>query len=153
MGVNASKVKYLLDVDAGVTLRNAADGAEVATATEAAVSLKELDSAYWHSNEIPHGVFAVAVHVSDIDIAGTNSYVLALLVDDTSDLSDSAVKVAEYVITSAGFYVFYVDSKTIPKLDPDSSGTDKWLGIRATLAGDSTPSITYGAWIAKNIRP
>lgn len=153
MGVNASKVKYQLDVDAGVTLRNIADGAESSTATEASVSLKELDNAYWHSNEIPHGVFAVAVHVSELDVAGTNAYVLSLLVDDAPTMNDSPVTIASYTITAPGFYTFFVDSKNIPVLDPDTSGTDKWLAIRATLSGDSTPEITYGAWIAKNVRP
>lgn len=153
MGVNASKVKYILDVDAGVTLRNVADGAETATATETAVSLKELNKAYWHDNEIPHGVFAVAVHVTALDLANSDeTYTLSLVVDDAPTLNDNSVVVASYPIRAPGFYTFHVDSQNIPVLDPDNSGDDKWLGIRATLGGTS-PSITYGAWIAKNIRP
>jgi hypothetical protein len=153
MGVNASKVKYLLDVDAAVTLRNVADGAETTTQTEAAVSLKELDTAYWHSNEIPHGLFAVQVVVTALDrVDGNETYTLSLLVDDTSDMSDAPSTIASYTITAAGSYTFYLDSKAIEALNPESSGLDKWLAIRATLGG-TTPSITYGAWIAKNLAP
>lgn len=151
MAVNASKNRFLYDVDASILLRDIDDGAETATATETAVSLDELDTAYWHNNEIPHGVFAVVVNVSAINLS-TNTYALSLVVDDTSDLSDSPVTIATYNITTTGVYVFFVDSKTIPGLDSDSSGTDKWLAARVTVAGTpSSPSITYGAFIAKSV--
>lgn len=154
MGVNASKVRSLVDTAAAVTLRSVADGAETATATETAISLSELDLAYWQDgSEIPHGKFVVGVNVTAMDATtGDETYVLSLLVDDTSGLSDSPVTIASYTIprTAIGYYEFVVDSKTIPNLDSDSSGTDKWLAIRATLGG-TTPSITYGAWISKSL--
>ena len=150
MTVTASRVRALIDTDASVTLRNVADGAETATATETAISLNELDNAFWDDgNQIPYGTFTVAVHVTALDKTdGNETYVLSLLVDDTSNLSDSPVTIASMTIVSTGYYTFVVDSKNIPLLDPDTSGTDKWLAIGATLGG-TTPSITYGAWLAK----
>lgn len=151
MAVNASRNRFLLDVDAGVMLRDIDDGAETSTATEAAVSLGELDEAYWHSNEIPHGCFAISVNVTALDTADTDeTYVISLQVDDTAAHSDTPVTIAAYTITQTGVYTFVVDSKSIPGLDADSSGTDKWLAVKATLGG-TTPSITYGAHIAKSI--
>lgn len=152
MGVNASKVKYQLDVDPSVTLRNAADGAETATATEAAISLKQLDTAYWHGKEIPNGNMVVVINVTALDkTTGDETYQLSLLVDDTANLSDNPVAVASIPVNAIGTYNVIVDSKSIPVLDPDASGTDKWMAIRATLGG-TTPSISYGAWLAKSIR-
>lgn len=151
MAVNASKVNMAYDKDASVLLRNVADGAETSTATETAVSLKELDTAYWHANEIPHGVFEVGVHVTALNLS-TNTYAISLLVDDASGLNDSPVTIASYNITATGFYKFLVDSKSIPGLDSDSSGSDKWIGVKVTIAGTpDSPSITYGAWIGKSI--
>lgn len=151
MGVNQSRVRNLYDADASVLLRNVADGAETATATETAVSLNELDAAYWQDgNEIPYGVFTVGVNVTALDLTDTNeTYTLDLIVDDTSNMSDTPRVVASLTIRAVGYYTLVVDSKNIPLLDSDTSGTDKWLAIRATLGGD-TPSITYGAWLAKS---
>lgn len=152
MGVNASKARWMVDAATAVTLRNASDGAETATATETAISLNELDGAYWQDgNEIPHGVFVVAVHVSALDKTnGDETYALSLVVDDVSAMNDTPVTIASYNVPSTGHYTFVVDSKTIPLLDSDTSGTDKYIAVKATLAG-TTPSITYGAWIAKSL--
>lgn len=154
MGVTASKVKVQYDAAAAVLLRAASDGAETATATEAAVSLSELDGAYWQTEgEIPHGVFEVVVHVSALDnTTGDETYTLSLVVDDTSNMSDTPREIASLNLATkqTGVYYMYVDSRNIPKLDTDSSGSDKWLAIKATLAG-TTPSITYGAWISRSL--
>lgn len=154
MGVNASRVKYIMDTDSAVLLRNISDGAETSTATETAVSLNELDTAYWDNNEIPYGIVAVEVFITACDrTTGDETYVLTLQVDDTSGMSDTPVTVATLTLlnTYTGVYHLYFDSKNIPGVDTDSSGTDKWLAIKATLGG-TTPSITYGAWIAKSIK-
>lgn len=147
----ASKVSALLDVDAGVTLRNVADGAETATATEAGVSLNELNAAYWHNNELPHGEFEVCIHVTAINLS-TNTYVIDIQIDDTSNMSDSPVTVATLNATTTGFYKFVLDSKTLEALDVDVTGGDKWIAAALTVGGTpSSPSITYGAWIAKAV--
>lgn len=151
MAVNASKVKSLHDADASVVLRNIADGAETSTATEPPISLKELDEAYWHGGEIPHGVFEIALQITACDATtGDETYVLTLQVDDDAAHGDTPVTIASYTIPrgTTGVLYWYVDSKSIPTLDSDTSGTDKWLAVKATLGG-TTPLLTYGAAITK----
>lgn len=151
MGVKATRVITLPDTAPGVVLRNIADGAETATATETAVSLNELDTAYWHNGEIPHGVFEVFFNVAALDVAQADeTYTAALVVDDTSNMSDTPIVIDQFPIYRTGVYKRLVDSKSIPNFDPESSGTDKWLAVRVTIGGTS-PSITYGAWIGKSV--
>ena len=151
MGANASKVRAHMDTAAAVTLRDITDSPRTATATETAISLSELNTAYWHNDEIPHGMFKVEVNVSAINLS-TNTYAISLQVDDTLAQSDSPVTIASYNITTTGHYVFLVDSKSIPGLDSDSSGTDKWIAVTTTIAGTpDSPTITYGAWISRNV--
>lgn len=155
MAVNASRVKSIHDAEASVTLRNVADGAETSTATETPISLKELNTAYWHGNEIPFGVFEVCLNITACDAGNADeTYVLSLQIDDTSDHSDTPVTVASYPIPrgTTGVFYWYVDSKTIAALDSDVSGTGKWLAVKATLGGTS-PSITYGAAITRFVSP
>jgi hypothetical protein len=155
MGVNASRVKYLMDTEDAVVLRDITDGAETSTATEAAVSLNELDTAEWDDGKvIPYGVIAVQIYVTACDSTdGTETYTLSIQVDDVEAQSDTPVTVWSQAIARGftGAITAYIDAKTIPLLDTDSSGTDKWMAIKATLGGD-TPSITYGAWIAKSLK-
>lgn len=155
MSVNSTRVRYLIDTASAVTLRNIDDGAETSTATETPVSLNELDTAYWHDGkEIPYSVIAVSVFISACDsTSGDETYVLTIQVDDTSDHSNSPVTVATMTVPrgTTGSFTMYVDAKSIPTFDTDSSGTDKWIAIKATLGG-TTPSITYGAFMAKELR-
>jgi hypothetical protein len=150
MGANASRSKYIYDADAGVVLRNIADGAEVADATEAAVSLKQLKSAYWHGGEIPQGEFVVVFQVTDL-LAASHSYELQLKVDDVQAMNDSPVIIDRFTVSAPGLYVRVIDSDVINQLDPDNSGTGKWIASAVDTTG-ATPSITYGAWIAKALR-
>lgn len=155
MGVNASKVKYTKDAAEAVVLRNIADGAETSTATETAVSLNELDGAYWHDgNEIPYGVIAVQFLVTACDSANSDeTYVLTIQVDDTSDHSNNPVTVWTQTLTRGftGAFTAHIDARNIPLMDTDSSGTDKWIAVKATLGG-TTPSITYGAVMSKSLK-
>lgn len=156
MGVNASRVKYLKDVAAAVTLRDVADGAEAPSGSsvwETAVSLNELNTAYWHNYEIPNGVFVVEVEVTAIN-ASTNVYTLSLRVDDVLAQNNSPVTIASMVVSATGVYHFYIDSKDIPQLDTDHSSAGKFIAIGVTESGTpSSPSITYGAYMAKVVAP
>lgn len=155
MGANASKVKSLIDLADTVVLRDVADGAETTTATETAVPLHELDTAYWHNNEIPHGVMEIMIHVTNtVSSEGDETYNLALLVDDVSAMNDSPVTVWSQDIARGftGVLYAYVDSQNIPKLDTDSSGTEKYMAVKATITGGNPPGITYGAYITKSRR-
>lgn len=152
--IKASAVKYGFDVDPNVTLRDIADGAETATALETPINLNLLDAAYWQENTLPYNTLMVVIHVTETLVGTAATYDLTLEVDDTTDLSDSPTVVASITIPpglSAGA-VFYlpVDARTIENLVSDYSGDILYMGIRATLGG-SGGSITYGAWIAKNI--
>ena len=151
MGVNASRVRSQLDKATAVVLR-ASGGSDLATTTtETAVSLSELNAAYWHNKEIPHGAFIVDVEVTKRVAGGTNSYKVALVVDDVSAMNNSPVTIAEYTIPAVGPFRFVVDSKTIPALDSDSDGGGKYLAVKATLAGDTYPSFNYTAHIGKSV--
>lgn len=152
MGVNQSRSPYTYDGADAVVLRDVTDGAETSTTTEAGISLSELDHAYWHSNEIPHGVLAVVVHVTALNLS-TNTYTFAVVVDDTANMSDTPTVVASAAISATGLYVFYIDSALIKALDTETSGADKWIATRVTTGGTpDSPSFTYGAWIAKSLR-
>lgn len=156
MGVNASRAKYLKDVAVAVTLRDVADGAEApsgSTVWETAKTLNELCNAYWHDNEIPNGVFVVEVNVTALN-ASTNVYTLHLRVDDVVAQNDSPKTIASMVVGAVGVYHFYVDSKDIPRLDTDNSSLGKFIAIGVQESGTpSSPSITYGAYMAKVVAP
>lgn len=149
MGVNASRVQSTPDYDAGMVLREGDESALAATTIGTPVSLKELRNAIWDNYEIPHGKFQVEVEVTSLDVAGTNAYSIDLVVDDVVGMNDTPVQVASVPVTATGVYRMVVDSKSIPVLDPDHSGTDKWLASRATMSGNSTPEIQYRARITK----
>lgn len=156
MGVNSSRVPLMFDTAAAVTLRDITDGAETSTATETPVSLNEIDGPYWaDGNEIPYGDIEVGIHVTACNAADADeTYVLTIQVDDTSDHSNTPVTVWTQAVTRgfAGFIKAVIPADNIPLMDTDTSGTDKWIAIKATLGG-TTPSITYGAWMAKSARP
>ena len=155
MAANASRVKFLVDFDDSVTLRDPTDGTETATAAEAAISLNELDTAYWHDgNEIPYGVLKVLINVTSTDATtGDETYVLSIRVDDVAAQNDSPVTVWSQTIARGftGVIMADIDVDNIPRLDTDTTGTDKFIAIVATLGG-TTPIIGYGAWIVKSVK-
>jgi hypothetical protein len=151
MGVNASRQRFLRDADAGVVLRASGSAAVTATATDTAVSLKQLDAAYWDNYELPVGVMAVVFNVTAITTSGDATYDIAVQIDDTSGHSDTPVVLQSVRIAGTGTYVFYLDAKTIEKLNTDHSGTDQWLASKVTIGGTTGKSITYEAFIAKSL--
>lgn len=156
MGVNASRVKYLIDAAAAVTLRDIADGAETPSGSsvwETAKSLNELRTAFWDNKEIPGGTFVVEINVTAVTLS-TNVYKIGLRVDDVVAQNNNPVVIQEIPIKGVGVYHMIVNSKDIPNFDSDSDGTGKWLAIGVTESGTpATPSITYGASIVKKIAP
>lgn len=147
MGANASHVKQMVDKASTVILRDVASGAITTTTTETAQNLNELRSAYWHGNEIPHGVFAVTFNVTALDLSSTDeTYTLSILVDDVSGVNNNPVAIDSFPVKLTGVYTRYINSLDIPDLDADKDGTGKFIAVKATLGG-TTPSLTYGAWI------
>lgn len=156
MTVNASRGKFLPDYDDSVVLRDIADGAETATAIEASVALNELDTAWWHDGkDIPAGIAVVHIHVTAAAIDGTDeAYTFDLLVDDAAAMNDTPRAIASLAfaagVLTPGVYRLPVALDQIKYLDTDSSATEKYLAIRCTHAGSSS-SVTYGAFLGKNI--
>ncbi len=140
-----SKVRHLFDAEPTVTLRDITDGAETgASVAETGISLDVLDDAYWHNGEVPQQTFSAVIEVTALDTAdGDGSYTINLQTDSQLAFGDDPVIVASIVIPSTGVFVVNLDGPTIEALDPDATH------IRAQLVTDeTTPSITYGAWLA-----
>lgn len=152
MGANASRSPYVFDAAAAVTLRNGTDTAETATAAEVAKSINELNSAYWHDHEIPHGKFVVVFDVHTLVTGGGEVYNLSLLVDDVVAMNNSPVTVGGPIAVNAtGQYTIVLDSAIIPQLDTDHSSVGKFLQAKVTITGGGSPSISYACWIAKSL--
>lgn len=152
MGVNASRLENPVDVDAKVVLRASDAAAVTSTAIGTPVDLQELDGAYWDDgNVIPHGKFVIEGTVTARAAGGTNAYSIDVVVDDVVTMDNTPVQIATKTITAVGPFRFVIDSRDIPGRDPDTSGTSKWLALRATVAGDTSPSITFQGGIRKSL--
>ena len=144
-----SKVRHLIDAAANVTLRDITDGAETgASVYETAIDLEVLDSAYWHNGEIPQQSFSAVVEVTALDTAdGDGTYTINIQTDSELAFGDSPVIVASLVVPAVGIYVINLDGPTIEALDADA--THLRIGV---VTDETTPSITYGAWLAPTVQ-
>jgi len=124
--------------DALTVLRDIDDGAETATADETGILFPVRFS----------GLFEVVINITAIDAAsGNETYVLVVDVDSLAAFSDAPVEVARKTVDKATAMPAEVRiplaSDDIARLDSNAAA------IRVGLeAGGTTPSITYGAWIA-----
>lgn len=139
--MKASRTARLVDAEATVTLRDLADGAETATATETPVRLPRLSGAYWQPDDGPDGTLHISVDVTELSLTGT--YTLELVADSSSTVSTSPTTVHSVAITAVGSFRFDLDLKTIRDLAGDDAA---YLAARVVIGG-SDPSINYGAWI------
>lgn len=138
-----SKVRREFDAAAAVTLRDIADGAETADASEAGVALNTLTDAYWDNDEVPNGIFLVSFHVSDADFANADEVYDIYVEVDTASGFASAKEVARLKsIPSVGYYEVPISSQLIEKLESGATHIRARLDVTGT-----TPSITYGAWM------
>ena len=139
-----SRVNFPFDAEASVTLRNAADGAETATAAEAGVDLKESGAAYWQDPSQTFEYVAVVFHVSDVDVAnGDETYVLSVETAADAAFATDLVSHGSVTVTKPGAYVVTLHGPTIENTAPTASN----VRVNATIGG-TTPSSTYGAWMA-----
>ena len=121
-----------LPPDALLLLRDINDGAETATATEAAVDFVAAD----------HGDFKVIVSVTALDTVNTDeTYNLAIEVDADSDFS-TPVAVGTLAFSATGVYEIPLSKAQVENLE---SGGIK-MRTKMTIGG-TTPSITYGAYL------
>jgi hypothetical protein len=120
--------------DKQLELRNVADGAETATASEAGVAFAARMA----------GDFKAIVYVSDVTLGGSpaNTYLLTVETDSLSAFSDSPVEVGRVTVTGKGVYEIPLSGAAVEQRDPDAAA----IRVTATLAG-SSKSITYGAYL------
>jgi hypothetical protein len=158
MGANASRCQNQLDTAAAVTLK--AKGLITTTTAETAISLSELNKAWWSNFEIPHGKFVVNFNVSAGLFNGDagwddETYVATLKVDEVVALNDDVATIDTFTILGRGSYSRVIDSKDIPNLNSTAAhdggaAQDKFIGVTMTLAGGE-PTITYACWISKSL--
>ncbi|MBL8564509.1 MAG: hypothetical protein JNM89_02190 [Hyphomicrobiaceae bacterium] len=139
--MKASRTARLVDAEATVTLRDLADGAETATATETPVRLPRLSGAYWQADAGPDGVLNISVDVAELSETGT--YEFQLIADSSPTVSDSPTTVHSVPITATGSFRFDLDLATIRQLAGDDAA---YLAARIVIGG-ADPSINYAAWI------
>lgn len=136
-----SKVKFLVDKEASVTLRAATAAAITATTAEAGLSLGN-GSAYWNSGVTPFQTLAVNILVKSIDrTTGDETYTFTVEVSATSGGTYTVVGTLAGV-TAVGVYTILLDVDTVKKLLP----TAAFVRINATLGG-TTPILDYDAYL------
>lgn len=126
----------IFDTETAVTLRDVTDGAETASAAEVGVAFDPDNYDY----------VVVAINVTAIDSADADeTYVLTVESDtaaaETNNVAQATLPNIRAIGT--GMYQVVLHAGTIKKLDSDAA----YLRVKATLGG-TTPSITYGAWLA-----
>lgn len=120
--------------DKQLELRDIADGAETATASETGVSfaVRMADD------------FKCVIYVSALDTTtGDETYLLTVETDSVAAFSGTPVEVGRVTVLAAGVYEIPLSGREIEQRDPDAAA----IRVKATLAG-TTPSITYGAYLA-----
>lgn len=142
-------LKFGVDLEATVTLRPEADGAETpavnATVNENALALNALNGAYWQTDgELADKQIAVVIHVSAMTTAGGETYTMSIQFDDSAAFT-SGVTHATFTLTAPGYYVFYFDMDTVTALD----ATKKPTHVRTSFStgGAGVPSLDYWAWM------
>ena len=151
MAANASRVRKMYDGHADVVFRAPGSASVVADGYSTALSLNELDAAYWQTDgEIPGGYIVIGVLVEAINLNALGAIPLAARVDDTNNMSDTPKEAARVAVAATGYYEIVVAAKDIPKYDSESSGADKWMAIHVDV--DTGQTISYHAWIASDRR-
>lgn len=126
---------------------NLPDFPRTSTTTESPIRIN-VTSPYWRDvNEAIDGVLVVAFDVTSVNIAGENSYQLAI-VSDTSEAMSSPTVLAACDVRAIGNYKLVVDLKQLPLADVGAL----WLAARVIISGSSSPSIAYGASIVDGVR-
>ena len=130
--------------DGLLKLRDSGLAAVTADTPSAAIELNEMSS-YWNDGELAFNQeVAVLVYVSALDDAGTNSYVFVIQTDNEETFGGTPTTILSRTIDAPGLYVFAVIRELIESIDPDATH----LRVHATLAGDTTPEVTYWAIVS-----
>ena len=125
--------------DSALQLRDIGDGAEIADADEVGVALDLLVA----------GDFKVHFRVSAADYGDADEvYLINIETDSELAFGDAPVIVGTLNVLEpvTGKYEIALSQEMIKVLDPDATHIRCSLDVGAS----TTPSITYGAWIAPN---
>jgi hypothetical protein len=137
-----SKVKFLVDKAAAVTLRATSAAQITASTAETGITLNN-GTAVWNSGQTPYQVLAVNVLVKTIDrTTGDEAYTFTVEVSNLVGGSYTVVGTLAGV-TAVGAYTILLDVDTIKKLVSNAA----FIRINATLAG-TTPILDYDAYLA-----
>lgn len=139
-----SKVRHAVDAEPSIVLRQ--PGAAVtASGVDPAISLNVNDAPYWSPNgRIPFELAAAVIRVTSIDVSADETYAIQLQVDNDQAFAGSDFTViAEIDLKSTGVFVINLDGPTIQALRSNA----KFIRT-ALVAGGTTPSIAYEAWLA-----
>ncbi|KGB81926.1 hypothetical protein JT55_10215 [Rhodovulum sp. NI22] len=119
--------------DKQLELRNIADGAEASTAAENGIDF-DVGMA---------GDFKAIVYVSER--AATGTCTISIETDSEAAFGDAPVAVASVTVAASttGVFEMPLSAAQIARLDPDATA----IRVNATLGG-SSPSVTYGAYLA-----
>jgi hypothetical protein len=137
-----SKVKFLVDKAAQVTLRATSAAQITASTAETGITLNN-GAAYWNSGNTPYQVLAVNILVKTIDrTTGDETYTFTVEVSNLVGGSYTVVGTLSGV-TAVGAYTILLDMDTIKKLVSNAA----FIRINTTLAG-TTPILDYDAYLA-----
>lgn len=136
LGENLNTKRRIFDYN--LMLRNVSDGAETSTAAETGISF---DCRKLHE-------YVAEVFITACDgTSGDETYVLSIGVSDVVGGTYTTIASVTVPRGTTGRVTIPLSGQTAQKLDDDSD----WVQIKATLAG-TTPSITYGAYLAPAVR-
>jgi hypothetical protein len=138
-----SKVRHAVDAEPSIVLRQ--PGAAVtASGVDPAISLNTNTQAYWANGAIPFELAAAVIRVTSIDVSGDETYAIQLQVDsDQAFAGTDFTVIAEIDVKAPGVYVVNLDGPTIKALRSNAA-----FLRTALVAGGTTPSIAYEAWLA-----
>lgn len=140
----SSHTNFPYDAEPSVLLRDAADGAETATGTEAAKPLPAEGEAYWQNDGPAFEYVTVVFNVQELNIDPGNSYVLEVEVsDDEAFTTPVSVATTGTRVTSVGTYAVPLHRTQIPN-------SAKFVRVKHNLSG-GTASINYAAWMVPTV--
>lgn len=123
-----------MSFDKELELRDLSDGAETSTVNEAGIALDVRHNDY----------FKVVLNVTALDTSDADeTYDLVVDVDSASDFADTPAEVGRITITATGEYIIPLHGEFITQEDADAAA----IRVGCELGG-TTPSITYGAYVA-----
>lgn len=135
--------RYVPDSEPSVVLRSLTETPEDGSASENAIPLDTLDTAFWHNKEVPNQRLSVVVRFTELDFSENAEYEFQVQVDtDQPFAGANFAVVAKLPINDVGTYVLTLDGPTIKKVLSDSA----YIRSAVTAVGNSI-GFNYEAWL------